>query len=140
MARLGLSVLILHHPSPLPLLVRRQRLREFALLPNIRPLPIEDVNGNCDDDSQARQYRRGPLQFVFCVSVADVGVKGGGIHGRDAGEEVSSEGVATCRGGGVWAVGGDHVVDCGHVDGVVGGADEQGEDHGRDPVDVVFRS
>ncbi len=74
------------------------------------------------------------------MSVAHVCVKGRRIHGRYAGEEVTGERVAACCGGGVWPVRGNHVVDGGHVDCVVGSADEHGEDHGGDPVDVVCRS
>ena len=140
MPRLRLRTHALRPPAPALLPVRRQRLREFALLPYIRPLPVEDVDGDRDEDGQAGQHRRRPLELELGVPVADVGVEGGRVHGRDAGEEVAGERVAAGRGGGVGSVGGDHVVDRGHVDGVVGGADEHGEDHGGDPVDVVCRS
>ena len=137
MSRLGLSTYILHPPPTPRLPIRRQRLRKLALLPNIRSLPIKDINGYGDQDRQESQDGRRPLEFEFRMSVADVRVKGGGVHGRDTGEEVARKRVPTSRGGGVRAVGRDHVVDGGHVDGVVGGADEEGEEHGGDPVDVV---
>ena len=38
------------------------------------------------------------------------------VHGGYTGEEVSCEAIAAGGGCGVWSVGGDHVVDCGHVD------------------------
>ena len=54
----------------------------------------------------------------------DWGNKGGeltrsGVHGGYTGQEISRQGVATGGGSCVGAVGGDHVVDCGHVDGVL---------------------
>lgn len=68
--------------------------------------------------------------------VADVLVHGRCVHGADTGEQVTGEGVATGRGGGVDTVGRHHVVDGGEVDGVVGDTDACGEDHGAHPVDV----
>ena len=125
MPRLGLRAHALHSPAPTTLPVRRQRLREFALFPHVRPLPVEDVDGDRHDDGQARQDRRRPLQFELCVAVADVCVERGRVHGRDTGKEVASECVPAGRGRGVGAVGGDHVVDRGHVDCVVSDADEE---------------
>ena len=43
-----------------------------------------------------------------------------GVHCGDTGEEIPGEAVAACRGGGVGPVAGDHVVDCSHVDTVLG--------------------
>ena len=69
------------------------------------------------------------------VFAADVGEEGGRGDGEDAGEEVARPTVAASCGGGVGSVGGDHVVDCGHIDGVVGDADDGSEDRGADPVE-----
>ena len=62
------------------------------------------------------------------VFPANVGEKGRGGDGENTGEEVTRPAVAACCGGGVGTVGGDHVVDCGHVDGVVCNADYSSED------------
>ena len=72
------------------------------------------------------------------MAVADVRVKRGRIYGRDTGEEIARETVAAGGGGGVGTVRGDHVVNRGHVDGVVGDGEEHAEDHGGDPMDVEF--
>lgn len=78
---------------------------------------------------------------------------GNGVHRGDACKEVAREAVATRRGGGVGPIRLDHVVDCGHVDSVLGGStlssyrgrqsgtyigygDHRCEDHGCDPWDV----
>ena len=66
---------------------------------------------------------------------ADVGEEGRGGNGENTGEEVARPAVAACCGGGVGPVGGDHVVNCGHIDGVVSDADNSGEDRGANPVD-----
>lgn len=63
-----------------------------------------------------------------------------GVVGSDAGEEVTCEAVAARCGGGVGAVGCDHVVDGGEVDGVVCDADEGGEEQGGDPGDAAVRA
>ena len=68
------------------------------------------------------------------ASAANVGVEGGGGDGEDAGEEVARPAVATGGGGGIGSVGGDHVVDGSHVDGVVRDAYDGGEDHGGNPL------
>lgn len=69
------------------------------------------------------------------VFPANVGEEGRGGNGENAGEEVARPAVAACCGGGVGSVGGDHVVDCGHIDGVVGDADDSSENRGANPVD-----
>lgn len=100
---------------PLP----RQRLRKPTPLPKPLALPIKDIDGDSDDDGDAGQDRRRVLERVFRVAL-EVGVEGRGVHGGDAGQEVAREAVAAGRGGGVGAVGGHHVVDCCHVDRVLG--------------------
>lgn len=48
-------------------------------------------------------------------------VEGGAVHSRDTGERVSRKAIATGSGGSVWAVRGNHVVDCRHVDCILDG-------------------
>ena len=69
------------------------------------------------------------------AGAADVGVEGRGGEGEDAGEEVARPAVAAGRGCRVRPIGADHVVDGGHVDAVVGDADDGAEDQAADPVD-----
>ena len=66
---------------------------------------------------------------------ANVGEEGRGGNGEDTGEEVTRPAIATCCGGRVGSVGGDHVIDCGHVDGVVCDADDSSEDRGANPME-----
>lgn len=65
----------------------------------------------------------------------DVGVEGRGGEGEDASEEIARPAVAAGRGRRVRPIGADHVVDGGHVDAVVGDADDGAEDQAADPVD-----
>ena len=58
-----------------------------------------------------------------------------GIHSGDASQEISSKGITTGSRGGVRAICSNHVVDGGHVDGVVRNSDEAREDQWGDPVD-----
>ena len=57
------------------------------------------------------------------------------IHSRNTSQEISGEGVTTGSRGGVRAICSNHVVDGGHVDGVVRNGDEAREDQWRNPVD-----
>lgn len=70
------------------------------------------------------------------VGPADVLEEGRRGDGEHAGEEVARPAVAAGGGRGVGPVGADHVVDCGHVDAVVGDADDGGEDHGAHPLNT----
>ena len=138
-------------PPPLPILV--QVLRKLAPRPDLRPLPVHDVDGDCDEERQTRQDRARVLQRP----TGDVLVHGRRVQRGDSGEKVAREVVAAGGGGGVRAVGGGLVVDGGLVDGVLGvvrgvflsvrgcgwvgtyvcDGDEGGEDHGGDPGDAV---
>ena len=68
------------------------------------------------------------------AAATDIGIEWCGGDGEDAGEEVARPAVATSCRGGIGSIGGDHVVDRGHVDGVICDADDGGEDHGGDPL------
>lgn len=67
---------------------------------------------------------------------ADVRVEGRGRESEHTREEVAREAVTACGGGGVRAVGANHVVDGGHVNGVIGDADDSRKDHGPYPMDI----
>lgn len=67
---------------------------------------------------------------------ADVGEEGRCGDGQDTGEEVARPAVTAGGGGGVWTVGTDHVVDSRHVNAVVGNADNGGEYHRTDPLQI----
>lgn len=111
-----------------------QRLRKLAPVPKPLPLEVKHVDRARHEDRQACEYRARVLEVV---PAADVLVQRGGVVGGDAGEEISSEGVAASGRGGVGAVGGDHVVDGGHVDCVVCDGDKAGENERRNPGDAV---
>ena len=70
------------------------------------------------------------------MALADVAVHRGTVQRRDAAQEVAREVVPTGRRSGVRPICGDGVVDGRLVDAVVGHADECGEYHGCDPVDL----
>ncbi len=125
---LGISLLDPSRPH-----VARQHLGKLAPLPDLGALPVEDVDGDGDQDGQEGQDGGRPLQPV---PVADVLVHGGGVHGGDARQQVAGEAVAAGGRRGIRTVRRDHVVDRGLVDGVVGDADQAGEDERRDPGDV----
>jgi len=127
-------ILRLRNPTTARLLpLRGKRLGELAAIPNLRAPPVENVNRNHDQARQRSQDRRRVVHGRV-GEVADVVVQRRGVHGRDTSEEVSRPRVATCGRSRVDAVGRDHVVDGGEVDGVVGDADEGREDHRHDPV------
>lgn len=117
--------------SLLPL--RGKRLGKLAAISDLRTPPVEDVNG---DDNQAGQGAEDGRRIVDgrVGEVADVVVQRRSVHGRDTRKEVASPCITACGRGGVDAVGRDHVVDRGEVDGVVCDADEGGENHGHNPV------
>lgn len=121
-------------PPTLRFPIASQHLRKLTPLPDRRPLPVKHIDGDGDQDGQKGQDGRRPLQSV---PVADMFVHGAGVHGSNAGQEVAGEAVAAGGGGGVGAVGGDHVVDRCHVDGVVCDPDQGCEDEGGDPVGDV---
>lgn len=119
-------------PSPLMgFAIFGQGLCKLALLPDHRALPVEHIYRDDDHTGQYRQDRARPLGRVLAANAL---VHGDGKHGADTSQEVPREGVATARRRRVRPVRRDHVVDGGEVDGVVGDADEQAEDHGRDPM------
>ena len=92
---------------------------------------VEDVDGDGDEDADASEDRGG---VVDVARPADVGVEGGCRERENAGEEIPAEAVTAGRGGGVRTVGANHVIDGGHVDGVIGDTDDGGKDHRTDPV------
>ena len=94
-------------------------------------LPVDDVDGDDEHQGDAEEDGGGLLEVL---PAADVGVERGGGDGQDPGEKVAGPAVATGCGGGVGPVGSNHVVDCGHVDCVVGDANDGCEDHGADPL------
>ena len=93
------------HPELLPVL--GQRLGELAAVADDGALPVEHVDGHDDDDTQPRQNGARVLDRV----AVDVGVHGGGVHGRDTRQEITRERVAAAGRRRVDAVCGDHVVD-----------------------------
>ena len=121
-------------PSTSSLPIRSQHLRELALSANRRAFPIEQINRYSNKHANDREDGGRPREGVF---TGEYFVEGRGIHGRNASEEVSGHAVAAGGGGGVRTIGGDHVVDGGHVDGVVCEADKGGEDHRCYPGSVV---
>jgi hypothetical protein len=90
-----------------------QRLRKLTPLPNRRPLPIENITRKRNNQRQDRKISRRPLEFIRRTNVF---IERRGIHSCYTGEEVACESVAAGGGGRVETVGGDHVVDCCHVD------------------------
>lgn len=109
----------------------RQVLSEGTALPHGGTLVIDDVHAGDKDKTDGEEDRAGDFKMLFTANVA---VEGRGGDGEDAGEEVASPTITAGRGGRVWAVGADHVVDSGHVDRVIGNSDDSGEDHRADPV------
>lgn len=120
--------------SPSPRLILRilKLLRKGRSFSQNGTFEVDDVDGDDEDEGDAEEDGARVCEMVFA---ADVGEEGGSGDGEDAGEEVARPAVAAGGGGGVGAVGGNHVVDCGHVDGVVGDADDGCEDGGADPVE-----
>lgn len=114
------------------LAIFRQSLCKLALLPDHRALPVKHIDRNDDHTRQDRQNSARPLSRIL---VANALVHRDREHGRNPSQEVSRKGVATARRRRVRAVRGDHVVDGGEIDGVVGNAYEKAENHGCDPVD-----
>lgn len=91
----------------------------------------ENLHSDDQDERNTEQDRAGVLQVI---PASDVGVEGRGWYREHAGQEITRPSVASrCRGA-VWAICGDHVVDGGHVDAVVGDSDNGGEYHGAYPV------
>ena len=70
-------------------------LRERRALAQHRAFPVDDVDGDDEDEADASQDRAGVLQVVAGLS-ADVGEEGGGGDGQDTGEEVARPAVAAC--------------------------------------------
>ena len=95
-------------------------------------LPVDDVDGDDKDEGDGEEDGGCDLQVVLAT---DVGIEWGRWQGEDTGEEVAGPAVAAGSGGGIGSIGADHVVNGGHVDGVVGDADDGGEEHGAHPMD-----
>ena len=107
-------------------------LREGRPFSQFGTHPVDDVDSDDEDERDAEQDGASVREVLL---PANVGEEGCGRDGKDTSKEVTRPAVAACRGGGVRSVGGDHVVDCGHVDGVVGNADNSSEDRGANPVE-----
>lgn len=109
-------------------------LGKWRPLAQHRALPVDDVDG---DDKQERDTEEddGRVEQRLAVLSWDVFVKGGCCAGEHTSKEVARPAVATSGRGGVRPVSADHVVDGGHVDGIVGNADDGTRKHGTDPVD-----
>ena len=114
--------------------ISRQRLCKLGLGPNSRAVPIEDIDRNSDAETDDGENGAGPREGK---AAREDFVKRGGVHGGHAGEEVTGHAVAACGGGRVRTVGGDHVVDGGHVDAEIGDANDSRKDHGCDPGNAV---
>ena len=93
---------------------------------------VDRIDGHDKHQRNSGEDGAGDFQVA---GAADVGVEGYGGDGEDTSQKVAGPTVAARRGGGVWPVGADHVVDGGHVDGVVCDADDGAEDHAADPVE-----
>lgn len=115
-----------------------QSLGELGPLTNSRTFPIKDIDGDRDKECETSEDGSGPFQVVFladvfincagrvsvtrgwlktkriCKDSAGV-LTGSRVHSGYASKEISSQCIATCGGGGVWPVAGNHVVDCSHV-------------------------
>ena len=96
--------------------------------------PVDDVDGDDEDETDASEDRAGVLEVVAGFA-ADVGEEGGGGDCEDTGQEVASPAVAAGCGGGVGSVSADHVVYRCHVNRVVRDSNNCGEDHATHPVD-----
>ena len=79
-------------------------------------LPVDDVDGDDEDEGDCEEDCRGDLEMLFA---ADVGEEWCSGDGEDTSKEVTGPAIATSGRGRVGTVGRDHVVDGGHVDAVV---------------------
>jgi hypothetical protein len=109
-------------------------LGEGRAVAQLWAFPVYDVDCDDEDKADAGEDRAGVLQIISRLP-ANVGEEGRRGDSEYTGQEVASPAVAARGRGGVRAVGADHVVDGGHVDGVVCDSDDGGEDHAAHPVD-----
>lgn len=112
-----------------------QLLRKRTPLPQHGALPVDHIHSRDQNKRNAEEDRRRVRQMVGVVGAGDVLEEGRSGQRQHTGEEVAGPTVAAGRGCGVRPVRADHVVDGGHVDGVVRDADDGREDHGCDPGD-----
>ena len=105
-----------------PLPIRLQSLGELASGPDLRSLPIEDVDGDCHQDGQAAKNGARPLEME---SATDIGVHRCCIHGLESSEQISRKPIASRRRRRVFSISGNHVVDGSHVDAVISNSDQE---------------
>jgi len=108
------------HNSSISLALSRQRLRELALPPDRRSAPVEDEHRDRDDESNDAENGRRPSEAPFALESR---VERIGVECCNTGQDITGETVAARGRGGVGSVGGAHVVDRGHVHGVICHAD-----------------
>lgn len=98
-------------------------------------IKINDIDRNDEESPNTTQYK-GSITKSIRTRIANLGIHWMSVHGRDTGEHIPCETVATAGGSGIlFTVGGNHVVDCGTIDGHVGDADGDEEEGGDDPRD-----
>lgn len=111
-------------------------LSELAPLSNLGTLPVEDEDRNCDAESETSENSTG----VFQGSRVEVIVERRAVKSSDTSEEISCETVTTSCGRRIRSIGSDHVVNRGHVDGVICNPDKAREDHGCNPWNSCLRA
>lgn len=108
-------------------------LSEGRSLAKSRALPVDDVDSGDQNEGNAEQDRRSILQ-ILALGGTNVGEEGGGRNCQHTSKEVTSPSITTSGRGRVRTVSADHVVDGGHVNGIVGNTDNGSKDHGAHPV------
>jgi hypothetical protein len=94
-------------------------------------LPVDDVHRNDQEQGDTEKDSRCIGEMVLAANVLEEGSCG---ESEYTGQEVTSPAVATSCGGTVGSVRANHVVDSGHVNGIVGNTDNGRADQRADPM------